>query len=624
MPRGLTGGDAGELIAAAASGGVAHPPGYPLFLMLGRLVSLLPFGSLALRFNLLSAACGAGAAALLFLASARWSGSRWAALVAASLFAFAPTVWHWATGAEVFALNNLLVALLLLCAVRFAESRQRRWALWGAFAVGLGLSNHHESVLSAIPLAVWLCWVAPELLRGRGVLWLALAFAAGLAPYLYLVAAGGHAAAVTWGATQTWSGFWTHVLRREYGTFRLSVDAGGPGFAAILSSWALTIERNLGSAGLAAVVLGIVAVVQRRGSAPSLGWAILCAALLPLVVFGALGNLPLKDALQEATYGRFWQQSLLFACALAGQGIVLAVARMSLGRSFAASICGLAALLPPALRFQSMDRRGDEAVEAYGADILKVAPQGALLIARGDLIVNTIRYLQLAENVRPDVRVVADGFLSFPWGRLRVEQLHPEVVIPADVVAQGGVDPARIIDANLGRFPILLCGGIEDTNRAVAANYALWPLGLCQLVGPADEPSDTAAIERWIAASETALPTLPSGPHPAGSWEEVAYRDDWTARQLRALKLMELAGHDPARRGYLELAAKSLEGIATGEPDPPPQIYRSLAMVYGRIGTETPAERARTAEAWRHYLAAAPEGDPQLPAIREELKRLEN
>jgi hypothetical protein len=47
-------------------------------------------------------------------------------------------------------------------------------------------------------------------------------------------------------------------------------------------------------------------------------------------------------------------------------------------------------------------------------------------------------------------------------------------------------------------------------------------------------------------------------------------------------------------------------------------------MVYGRIGTETPAERARTAEAWRHYLAAAPEGDPQLPAIREELKRLEN
>ncbi len=296
MPRGLTGGDAGELIAAAASGGVAHPPGYPLFLLLGRLFALLPVGTLAFRFNLMSAACGAGAAALLFLASARWCGSRWAALVSASLFAFAPTVWHWATGAEVFALNNLLVALLLLCAVRFAEAREGRWALLGAFAASLGLSDHHESVLAAIPLALWLILFAPELVRGRGLLRLSLAFAAGLTPYLYLVLAGSHAAAVTWGATQTWAGFWTHVLRREYGTFRLSVDAGGPGFWGILGSWARTLQSNLSWLGLIAAVLGVGSLVRRRAVGSSLGWAIVVAALLPLLVFGSLGNLPLKDS----------------------------------------------------------------------------------------------------------------------------------------------------------------------------------------------------------------------------------------------------------------------------------------------------------------------------------------
>ena len=567
MPRGLTGGDAGELIAAAASGGVAHPPGYPLFLILGRLFALLPVGSLALRFNLLSAVCGAGAAAFLFLAAARWSGSRWAALVAASLFAFSPTVWHWATGAEVFALNNLLLALLLWCAVRFAESRERRWALWGAFAAGLGLSNHHESVLSAIPLALWLALDAPELFRGRNRLWVALAFAAGLAPYLYLPVAGSHSATVTWGATRTWSGFWTHVLRREYGTFRLSVDAGRPGFGAVLGSWTRTLRSDFGWLGLGAVALGLGATLRRRLKARGLVLAVLGAALLPALVFAVLGNLPLKDALQEATYGRFWQQSLLFASALVAQGIAMAVQHVS----FQAVLCGALALLPPALGFRSLDRSEGRTVEAYGADILRVAPPGALLIARGDLIVNAIRYLQVAERTRPDVRVVADGFLAFPWGRQRVAQMHPDVVIPGEVMAPTGVDPVRLIEANLDRFPVLLCGGIEDTNRAVAARYVLWPLGLCQLVQAPGAPVDAPAIEHWIAESEAALPTLPTGPHPPGSWEDVVYRDDWTARQLRSLKLMELAGHDPLRRGYLELAAKILEGIVAGEPDPPPQ-----------------------------------------------------
>src|SRR5262249_1583575 len=47
-------GDSGELISAASVLGVAHPPGYPLYMLIGHLVTLLPGGSAALRMNLLS------------------------------------------------------------------------------------------------------------------------------------------------------------------------------------------------------------------------------------------------------------------------------------------------------------------------------------------------------------------------------------------------------------------------------------------------------------------------------------------------------------------------------------------------------------------------------------------
>src|SRR5258708_4770803 len=55
---GLPAGDSGELITVAATGGVAHPPGYPLYTMLAGLwLQTFPFGNIAWRLNVFSAVC---------------------------------------------------------------------------------------------------------------------------------------------------------------------------------------------------------------------------------------------------------------------------------------------------------------------------------------------------------------------------------------------------------------------------------------------------------------------------------------------------------------------------------------------------------------------------------------
>ena len=55
LSRSVYFGDSGELIAAAYTLGIAHPPGYPLYTMLAHLFTYLPFGTLAFRVNLFSA-----------------------------------------------------------------------------------------------------------------------------------------------------------------------------------------------------------------------------------------------------------------------------------------------------------------------------------------------------------------------------------------------------------------------------------------------------------------------------------------------------------------------------------------------------------------------------------------
>src|SRR5947209_11440638 len=81
--RDIVVGDTPELITAAVTLGVAHPPGYPLFTMLGHLFSVLPFGPIPFRVNLLSVLCDSTAVGIVYLSAARLVRSRAAATVAA-------------------------------------------------------------------------------------------------------------------------------------------------------------------------------------------------------------------------------------------------------------------------------------------------------------------------------------------------------------------------------------------------------------------------------------------------------------------------------------------------------------------------------------------------------------
>src|SRR5262249_5466545 len=131
--------DSGELILAAWGTGVAHPPGFPLWVMLAHLASLLPFGNVAVRINFSSALFAALACATLTLVIAELiitpsssptpkrtnkaaqqnrkrqdSTGEWflmfaPAVGAGLLLAFSKTLWSYATITEVYALNTLLI-----------------------------------------------------------------------------------------------------------------------------------------------------------------------------------------------------------------------------------------------------------------------------------------------------------------------------------------------------------------------------------------------------------------------------------------------------------------------------------------------------------------------------------
>jgi hypothetical protein len=179
--------DASEYIATAYILGIPHPPGNPLFVVLGRVWILLlePTGwSVAIRMNLFAAVTSAGAGALWFLVAHRLLvpvlrshraalvGAGAAVLVAGTAF----TVWNQSTVNEkVYTLSVLIIALASWLALRWRDRAEEpgaeRALLGSVYALALGSTNHLMSVLPLPALALFVVAVRPGALRSTR-LWL--------------------------------------------------------------------------------------------------------------------------------------------------------------------------------------------------------------------------------------------------------------------------------------------------------------------------------------------------------------------------------------------------------------------------------------------------------------------
>ena len=116
--------DTFEFQVVAPQLGIAHPTGYPLYLLLGKLFSLLPLGTVAWRLNFASAVYGTLAAVVVFRLALDLLRRPLAALAGAVALGFVPIYWGQAIVAEVYTLHALLVATALWLMVRLVAGER--------------------------------------------------------------------------------------------------------------------------------------------------------------------------------------------------------------------------------------------------------------------------------------------------------------------------------------------------------------------------------------------------------------------------------------------------------------------------------------------------------------------
>lgn len=266
--------DSLEFQVVLPSLGIAHPTGYPLYTLLGWLISRLPVGDLAYRVNVLSALAGAATVGFVFLTARRLGSGRLPAAVMSAVFALSVVWWSQATIAEVYTLHGLAVALILYLTLSDRGTRTP----WLALVFGLALAHHRTTLLLAPGVAVYLLWSDPGVLRRpRDLARLALAFLLPLALYLYLPLRGQSVASLDGAVVSTWNGFWRHVLASDYGSF-LSANP-----LAVQRPASYPLRLLVSQMGLAALLLGLLGWL--RWPRQPRAWTLLALVFVANLIF---------------------------------------------------------------------------------------------------------------------------------------------------------------------------------------------------------------------------------------------------------------------------------------------------------------------------------------------------
>jgi hypothetical protein len=472
--------DSGEYITCSWILGIPHPPGVPLFVLLGRfstiLFSFLP--GVAVRVNLMCLIAGTVSVALVTRLLQRWgtrigfppSLYRPMSVVGSLMAAWGYTIWRNNNATETYAMAHLFAFLSLWVFDIWMERRRAglpagRFLLLVAYLITLSVANHLSALIVVFPILLMYILYA---IRGYAGEWrrpgyllmmlglMALAFTV----HLYMPLRAVHRPAVNETNPQEWPAFRDALARKQYGQVSMLNRKGPFGDQLKLYmeylSWQTgrpeEWDSHLGGAGrplatvlrillTAAVFYGLVALAVKR---PDL--FVLIAFTFLMASFFFVVYLNFKTGPEGTPSGEVRERDYFFGASFTLFSILASIGLFSALRDLAGRVrhWGWALMLIPAVALamnaHPCDRSDTWIARDYGVNLLRSCPEGAVLITNGDNDTFPLWFAQNVEEVRQDVIVSNLSLMNTNWYVHQLLQRDPELL---GYGAAGVVDSLR-------------------------------------------------------------------------------------------------------------------------------------------------------------------------------------
>ncbi|HEX7401567.1 MAG TPA: DUF2723 domain-containing protein [candidate division Zixibacteria bacterium] len=421
--------DSGELAVVCKILGIAHPTGYPLYTLIGRLFTLLPANDVIFRVNLFSLLSVCLTNLILFfiilkLAQKRSDLSIWTAFLTGLLFSFTPTLWDQATSNEVYGLNILFYSLIIFLVLTWRErfrKRERSNILYLlVFVCGLSFGNHMMIVLLLPAVAfILLSYEKKAFLNHPKIISLIPFFILGISIYLYLPIRSAQNPLLDWGNPENWSAFARHVSGWQYKVWMFSAS-----FEHVFSNLDKFVKlffKNFPPYLLLFTLLGMWRFITRDRRF----FFFLLFIFFFVLIYAVNYSIPDLDP--------FFLGCFLVNVILVGNGLYLAfenLQKLKLTKIISIGIILLFIILPLILLKKNyFEQDKNQSCFAYdlNSNILRSARKDGLILTQLWGHYSPWLYLRYVELKRPDLAILSKDLCFYSWYTDYIKQNYPQI-----------------------------------------------------------------------------------------------------------------------------------------------------------------------------------------------------
>jgi hypothetical protein len=558
-------GDDGEVISAAATLGIGHPPGYPLYMLITKAQTLLPFGGTAFRANLGAAFLGVLVFLMFYFCGKlflkvvfnRPDGGA-AAFLAALVYALSRQIWFEASHSKgaIYLLMFLAVLISLYFILSYADTKKIKYFYASFYSMGFLIPIHNATSMFLIFAIPALIYISRGRIKKTTYFYAAIIFLLALVtPYLYLFIRMKASPVINWGNLQTYREVFGHIIRETYNYNQSKISSP----AALLFRFGNYFSVYLENYWLLALFAAAGLYYIYRKSLFFSGYmAVFYAANLGALIYviNTSAGFPINDLSPLTLYASksFYLSSDIIPELFSAAGVYGLIRFFNIKFTFDGRFAyGLIFLMPAFMIFsnyENCDKTGEYLACDHARNILSSIPAGSILFTGNDCPLFNIAYLTVVKKEFPRIKVYDSGgtMLSYElylnmrhkWDRDEFAEIEENTII---------ANPGKVYDTSIKSFKTFK----GDTNL----------YGILYKPGPAGYfyPGTVKLFDMY---STRCLYTQPD--------TDIFYSSIAASYIIAKARYAALSGDRPLAEKYLRLAAAM--GVKS------PGVFLNISLVY--------------------------------------------
>ncbi|MFN3966731.1 MAG: protein O-mannosyl-transferase family [Endomicrobiia bacterium] len=456
--------DSGEMATVIKTLGIAHPPGYPLYILLGKIfISILRIGNIAYRLNVLSAIFSVLTILLVIEILKRLLKEN-----IKNYLYFVPVIlatsylqWYLSLVSEMYTFNTFFVALLI--SVFLTDNFYLFF-----FISGLSLGCRLDIMFVIIPFSIYLIFK-----NYRKIFIYALFFVLGFSVYFYLPLRSIKAPIFDWNHPANFKNFYSTLTRKTHGgTLDLLATNYPPG-ANFIPDIFFFLKRFFDGFAYFGIIFALIGVVKLFKINKHLAVSLLFSFLLSGPVFIYLANMPPNPHALAILEAHFLMPGVIFAIWLS-VGFFYILNKIA-QRSILLSLPIFLVFINLFQNFPEINKRNNFFTYDYMKNILRPIERNSILVMKEDVQLFSVWYSQFVNNYRRDIATISQGLSGSKWYKDMVKKVHQDIILCSLKTKD---DWQQFIRLN-SKKPIFSSGDVELPNLSIE----YYPAGLSTQLG---------------------------------------------------------------------------------------------------------------------------------------------